>query len=795
MFKKPHKINILLLIVIFFYACNTARRVPQGKALLQENYVDGVKREMAEILEEQIRQQPNRRILSSYKFFLGVYNTFDTTYKKNKLRRRLIRIGEEPVIYDSTMNHLSVINIKQALFNMGYYDAEVTWKDTLVGKKRNYAKVYYGVKLNKSYIISKVDYYVGDRYLDSLVHAEVANSYIKVNHVFNKSDFDAERNRITTQLRNLGYYYFNKEYIYYQLDSLVDSLQIKVKVMIENPPNFSEHQVYRISDVYINIENPANFRKRDTVYHYYKDYYIRRNGYNVARDVLLTKIFIYKGDLYRQRSTTATYDHLNDLQLFRFVNIVYAVDTSRWVRKTIHDEYRGDYEFFGDTTGSPPSLICYINMAPTNKYEFVIEPQGIISDPISIAANRNINYGGAISVLLANKNILTKAETFQLKANGALAYQFNTPGTIFEKELAYKQLGLEAQLKVPKFVLPWDFKFVDARNSNTTYNLNYSAEGFQEFKRDVFAVSNRYQTTLFRSLILNFSPIDISFIQSRITDLEFRRRIEANTLTKIQFQPKFIVSIRAFALYNSKRTIFNMPQFSGRIGLESSGFLLNALSKTLNADYNTSIKAYELFGVPYSQFVRGDVDLRYTIKVFGLKSVAFRFYGGVVLPRANSAYTGVPFEKRFFVGGTNDLRGWRIRRIGPGSFYYDDTSDFYRAGDVKLMVNGEYRTLLYKAFSGAVFFDAGNVWNIKPEAGKPGAEFNPFLFYKQIALDVGLGLRYDFDFFVLRLDAAMPVFDPRNLPDGSSKWVMKRIHSFKDFNRNINLNVAIGLPF
>ncbi len=798
MFKKSHKINILLLLVVFFYACNTARRVPKGKALLQENYVKGVSREMKDLLKAQIRQQPNRRILFVDKFFLNIYNAFDTTYKKGKIRKRLIRLGEEPVIYDSMTNFSSVQNIKQALFNMGYFDSEVSWKDTLVGKKKNYARVYYTVKPKQKYKISKVAYYVSDRYLDSIINTEVRNSYIKVDHIFSKADFDAERARITAQVRDLGYYYFNKEYIYFEVDSFVspDTPTVKIKVIVENPEQFSEHKIYRISDVYITIDNPNIFKKPDSAFVEYKRYYFKRNSYNISRDILLSKIFIYKSELYRQRNTVASYEHLNDLQLFRYVNINYVLDTSHWVHLTIHDDLKEDVEFFGDTTNAPPALLCYISMAPTSKYEFVVEPQGILSDQSAIAGtNRNTNYGGAMNLLFLNKNILTKGETFQLSANGALAYQFDQTNRVFNKPISYKTLGLDAQLKIPKLVIPGNFKFIDARNSNTIFNVNYSYELFKEFQRDVFGIGYRYQTTLFKKYVINFSLLDISYIQSKILDADYATRINQNTLTRIQFQPKFIVSMKLNLQINSKTVINNVPRYAIRTGLESSGLLLHTFSKSLNAKYDTSYHAYKLFGVPYSQFYRADLDLRYNIKTGITKSVAMRLYGGIAIPRENSLFTGVPFEKRFFVGGTNDLRGWRIRKIGPGSFYYDDTLDFYRGGDIKLMFNTEYRSGLYKTLSGAVFIDAGNVWNIKKDPAKPGADFNTLEFYKQIAVDGGLGLRYDLDFFVIRLDAAIPLFDPRNKPGGDDKWVIRNIKNWTGFTNNLNLNIAIGLPF
>ncbi len=795
MFKKSHKINILLVIVMFFYACNTARRVPQGKALLQESYITGVNRDLGDVLKGQIQQQPNRKILKSFKLFLAFYNTFDTTAKKTWLRRKFIGLGEEPVIYDSSLNKNSTQNIKQALFNLGYYDAEVTWTDTLLGKKSNYAKVYYQVKKKDAYSVSKVDYYVSDRILDSVVNSEIGNSYIRVGRNFDKSDFDAERSRITNQVRNLGYYYFNKEYIYFELDSIADSLHVRVKVIIENPEQYSEHKNYNISAVYLTIENPSYYGSRDTSFNNYKGYQIKRNGYNIARDILLTKIFIYQGDRYRQKNTVATYDHLNDLQLFRYVNIVYTLDTSRWVHIIIQDPYRGDYEFFGDTTEAQPTLICSIRMSPTSKYEVVLEPQAIISDQSVIGGEKNTNYGGALNVLFRNKNILTKGETFQLTANGALAYKFDNSNKILNKEFAYKQFGLDAQVKIPKFILPVNFKFIDARSSNTTYNINYSTEVFNEFKRDIFGVSNRYQTALLNKFILTVSPLDLSYIQSKIKDPLFEAQINANTLTRIQFQPKFIVSMRAFALYNSPSMVNNSPLFSARLGLESSGFLLYRLSQKLNANYDDTIKAYTLFGVPYSQFIRGDIDLRYNYHVGSMKSLAVRFYAGLANPKQNSQYTGIPFEKRFFVGGTNDMRAWRIRKIGPGSYYYADDQDFYRAGDLKLMFNMEYRTILYKAISMALFADAGNVWNVKKEVGKEGAEFSLTRFYKEIAMDFGVGIRYDFDFFVLRLDAAFPIFDPRDMPLAKDKWIIRNINTYDDFSRNINLNIAIGLPF
>ena len=184
MFKKLHKINRFLGLVMIFYACNTAKRVPEGKALLQENYILGVKREWREQLQGQIKQQPNRRVLfGSTKFYLLVYNIFDTTQHKNWLNKRVIRIGEEPVIYDSASNYMSVQNIKQSLFNMGYFDAEVSWKDTLVGKKKNYAKVYYSIAPQQYYTIKKIRYLVEDRFLDSLIQRDIGGSYLRVDNI------------------------------------------------------------------------------------------------------------------------------------------------------------------------------------------------------------------------------------------------------------------------------------------------------------------------------------------------------------------------------------------------------------------------------------------------------------------------------------------------------------------------------------------------------------------------------------------------------------------------------------
>ncbi len=779
---------------MFFYACNTARRIPKGKSLLKENHITGVNREMKEVLTEQIRQQPNRKILFTYKFFLSIYNTFDTTYRHNWLRKKLIRIGEAPVIYDSSLNTLSAQSIELTLFNLGYYDAKVTWKDTLVGRKHNYAKVDYSVKKNEAYTISKVNYYVGDRFLDSIVNSELGNSYIQVNHIFNKNDFDGERNRLTNQIKNLGYYFFNKEYIYFEIDSITDSLKVRVKVIIENPEEFSQHKKYIISNVFINIVNPNINQSLDSSYSDFKGFYIKKNGYNISRNVLLSKVFIHKGDIFGQKNTAATYEHLNDLQLFRYVNITYTYDTSNWVHTIIHDDYKGDYDFFGDTTNSPPVLLCLITVAPTSKYEFVVEPQAILSDQNGIGVARSTNYGGAMNVLFRDKNILSNGETFQLAANGSLAYGFDGSKILINKPIVYKQLGIDAQFRVPKLILPGNIKFVDSRNSNTIFNVNYGYEFFKEFNREIFSTAYRYQTTLFKRYTINLAPIDISYIQSKVKDQDYAARINSNTLTRVQFQPKFIVSLRLNGEFSSSAFVNNTPKYVFRVGLESSGWLMDKLTRAINTEYDTSQHAYKFLGVPYSQFYRGDIEFRYNIKTGPFSAMAFRFYGGTAIPDNNSLYTGIPFEKRFFVGGTNDLRGWRIRKIGPGSYYYADEFDFYRAGDVKLMLNSEIRKVFYKAISGAFFVDAGNVWNIKQDASKPGSEFNPFKFYKQFAVDAGLGFRYDFDFFVFRLDAAVPVYDPREIPNATKHWVLENVN-FTSFLNLLNYNIAVGLPF
>ena len=738
---------------------------------MHANVVKGTKTDYVDALKAEIKQQPNRKILGTIKFHLWVYNLGSRGKTESYLRKTMRKIGEPPVLFDSTTLEFSQKNIKQYMFNMGHYDAQVKTSYEIRHKR---AYVTYHVIPNQPYSIAAIRYDVNDRQLDTLVTNSLSKSHLKKGNIYSIEEINNERYRIALQLRNSGYYFFNKEYIFFEIDSNKSEKTIKIRVAIENPDDYSRHKCYTIQNVLLEVDNQNAFAERDTLYSEYRNVFFKLNGYRISRDIIIDRLFVEKNQKFNQRSLEATYSRLNELQIFKFISIKYQVDTTK----------------------AEPKLDCYIYLVPSKKYEFVIEPQALVTDQNNaVTSQRSTNFGLATNLQFRNRNILTKGEVFEANINYAIAVQAkkDTAFNIFRRSLSYQDVGISASLQIPRLILPIDFiRRLDTRNSKTTLNLNYLYEYFPEFSRWIASTVYGYHINV-RNTSYFFAPIDLSYIRSKLQP-EFQTLVDTSgILTRIQFLPKFIINTRFQFIYsNAAVTKSRTSTFLRLVPFETAGNLLALVARNSNMPFNSNTNAYEVFGVQFSQYFKTEFDLRFTTNYNARHATAVRLLSGVAIPYGNSSKVGLPFEKRYFIGGTNDLRAWRIRNIGPGAF--DESKDFERAGDFKLLFNGEYRFNIYGSFKGAVFYDMGNVWTLKNDSLKSGAHFKAKSFFKESAIGTGLGLRYDFDFFLIRLDAALPVRDPRNTL--SNNWVINQIFTQKRWIvDNTLLNLAIGYPF
>ncbi len=685
---------------------------------------------------------------------IGAKATLRRGQDTGRIRKLLIEeVGEPPVLTDTQMIERSAQNLSQYLFNRGFFDNEVSYKTKSILKRTT---VTYQVKEGTVYRIKNIVIKTADRPIHQLVSANMEKSYLKAGKPVEYEDMGKERDRITLLLRNTGYYFFNKAYIEFKLDSSVKINEVTINILINERADGVLHRPQTISKVSLIIYNGLSVP--DTLVS--KGISFVRNGYKIKTPILIRSTMLAEKQLYRQLNVDNTYTRLLALGLFKFVNI----------------------NFTSDTTLGSPGLNAYITVSPTLKHDFSWEPQVITSERSLGLQNNSLgrNYGIANEFVLKNKNVFRNAEEFNIRWRQSFETQFSTGSSL--GPLSNISNNFSAELVIPKLLFAGKFdRNPSFQNTKTSMTFSFLLEKNPNFTRTVFPFSFGYQVTsgLF---LFNFSPLNISFNKAEVSS-DFREKLNVKDSLFIErlFSNYIITGPKFFLYYSTKLINPNNYWDISSNALEISGL---AMSKIF--------KEKELFGVPFSVFIRSDVDIRYHQNLDVNNRMVYRIYSGIGSPIGKNAF--LPFERRFFVGGTNSLRAWRPRTIGPGTYSDASSVQIDKSGEILLQGNTEYRfSILPGRLEGALFLDAGNIWNIKSDSLFTNSTFGFKKFYREFAFNTGLGLRYDFSFFLIRFDWGIPLHDP-SYTEGD-RWVIKNISDRKwVFNQTI-LNIAVGYPF
>ncbi|MBI4947410.1 MAG: BamA/TamA family outer membrane protein [Bacteroidetes bacterium] len=823
--KKVISNHILYCLLLIAYclsllSCNPTKKLSEGELLLKKNVVydksSGI--DKSEI-ESYIKQKPNRKMLF-WRFYLNIYNSVNreklekrkgkrniridsvnakrirendlkssqlkavgkkqdkvSLKSKERLTRRewLISIGEPPVIYDSLLAHKSVKQIKLFLNNKGYFNNVV--KDS-VKIKRKKAVVYYIVHSGQPYRVRNLKYEIKDSALSRFVHSKELNALIKHGEKYDLDILDKERDRITSLLRNEGYFYFAKDYIYFEVDSFLGSHEVDITLGIKNPmmkipePKDSiaesTHKRYYLNNIYIqtDYDSKRNLTPTDTLL--VNDYYLLSTGKLIYKPRLITDaVFLVKGDLFQQVNYESTYKRLSELKLFRSVQLQ-----------------------FSDIGNS--HLDCSVYLSNIPKQSFSIEPQYI---------NTSSTQGIEGNVIYQNKNSFKGGEIVEVKLKGAIEVQKSLSGqeknvlTNTKSDIPFNTLefGGQVNLYVPRFLTPFGIQGRKSNNAKTNFTSIYNYQKRPDFGRSISNVAFGYSwnETPTKTHIIN--PIEFSLVNIFNVSSSLQSTIDnsKDLFLKNSYSDHFTIGTR-YAFIFSNQNIRKQQNFSYlRIGVEGAG---NGLRGAFNFVDHYIEKlpfqnnSYLIDSIPFSQFVRADIDYRYYKIVNRADKVVFRAAVGWGTPLQNLSV--LPLEKSFFSGGPNGIRAWQARTLGPGG-YQESTANAAadKIGDIKIEGNLEYRFHVIKLINAALFVDAGNVWLGKKYASYPLGEFDTQAFFGQIALGAGLGLRLDFNFFIIRLDGAIKIKDP-SLPEGE-RWTLNK----QPFKRSPILNFGIGYPF
>ena len=829
------KFLFLLFIYTLIAACNPSRRLKDDEHLLSKiKVIDKDTKITNADITGYIKQKPNRRIFKVVRFHLWLHNLInedrvkrrrilrDASFaKRNEIRlakgktakknsKRLLGEwvldnSEAPVVYDSVLTKKSVRQLKSLLNKKGYFTSSVT--DSVYYTNRHEVNVYYKIHAASPLKIEQLDYKIQDDSLRYYVFVDTMNSLVKKGNNYDEDVFDSERERITANLNNNGYYLFTKDYIYYQWDSSDRKARITLGIknfatkFSENSDSIVEspHERFYINDVFIETDfvlkrqegfardtiKVDDFGKRIVDKNINPSYYIiHTDKLRYKTRVLLNTIFIHKGEIYRLKTVEDTYKRLQEIKSFKSINISFVpCETDK--------------------------LNCFIRLTPILKQSYTIEADG---------KNTSGNFGIGGSIVYQNRNLLKGAEVFELKFKGSIEATKTVNNTSslkgFQKFNAI-EYGPEANIYVPRFLIPFNIKAPKRANPKTVFTSSYTFQHLPYLINNIPNFYTRYITNLSfgynwkqsSQISHSVTPLMVSIVKVELPSELADYLTHTNIFIQNSFSPHVTTSTRYTFTYN-QQNINKLTNFSFfRLNAESSGNILRGTYQLINsAQPNTLRKddqgSYYMFGIPFSQYVRTDVDYRYYLSPNEDNKLVFRFAAGIGKPFAN--YSSLPFERSFFGGGVNDIRAWQARSLGPGSYSSNGQTNLDQSGDGQLQFNVEYRFKIIKQFNGALFVEGGNVWLREPDSKRPGGDFQFDRFYKEIAIGSGIGLRADFSFFVIRLDLGIKLYDPQFAE--SQRWVIQNYNNY-DWREKYSdshyhqkygflaLNLGIGYPF
>ena len=753
-------------------ACSATKFIPEGDYMLENVSVKSTDKNLdVSVLKGYIRQHPNSKWFSLLKVPMGPYalSGCDTT---KRINRFLQRIGEAPVVFDTVQANRSGENMLAAVKNMGYLNAQVEQQRTVKGKK---LRLSYSIMPGERYKVRNIHYVVDDSVVDRIVREYAGFSLLQSGMPFDLNVLDEERGRISSHLQNSGYYRFNREYVRFVADTCVGNHEVDLEVRIplyrtsaESEPEL--HRRYKINRVVFAGSGVALESPEDTVgaehltYEGFPIYYKERLAFRPS--VFTNNNAVMPGLLYRERDVQRTYNHFGQLGAVMFSNV-----------KMMENDSLPNY------------LDCFITVHENKTRSVGAELEG---------TNSAGDLGAALLLTYQNRNLFRGSELFSLKLRGAFEAITGLEGY---SDQNYMEISVEAGLTFPNFRLfHFNGRERDMVRATSEISLLYDSQNRPEFHRRVLTGALRYRwhspNGLWRHRI---DLIDLNYVFMPWISDTFRRdyledETDRNAILRYNYENLFIMRLAYSFTYNSQRNATSIADYGSnalglRFNIESAGNLLYGGSHLFGASQNGD-RQYTLFNIAYAQYVKGDFDLSKSFRFDDRNSLALHFGVGVAYPYGNS--TILPYEKRYFSGGANSVRGWSVRELGPGRFTGGDGRiDFInQTGDIKLDLSAEYRTFLFWKLHGAVFVDAGNIWTIRDYAEQPGGQFRLKSFWKEIAVSYGLGFRLNFDYFILRLDGGMKAINPA-YTDARRHYPL--IHP--NFHRDFTLHFAVGLPF
>ncbi len=788
--------RILLLLAAFVSAsCSVTRNLPEGSYLLTRVTIDTDKevrhkeRLAAEDFQPYVRQLPNKRLLGT-NFYAWLYSKANPD-KENWWNRVKRRIGQEPVLLDMDLTRKTRDNFEGYMRQRGFYSSDATFEiDTTRHRK---ARVTYRIRQGRPTRITAFGYDFRDRFLEPIIGADTAQSLIRVGEIFDIDVLRSERERITEELTRRGYFNFSVNDIEYIADTLRGDYSADLTLVVKQRAttvDLEGHAVAENNVVYkydrINVypdydpaiarDDTTMLRQLDTLRYRGLDIIYRGARPNVRPKMLRQSIALYPKQIYDAQEVSRTYSDLVSLACFKGARIDFrpVVDTARpptlltYVGRQIGDSLFTEHTREG-------LLRCDIRCTPALKQSVKVDVEGSMTSTF---------YGLSATAGYQNRNVFRGADVLDVAFT--LGYEYMRAPDARKKTA--KEFAVTASLTFPRLLLPFGLgRFKSLRQPRTKFELSMNFQDRPYYRRSLTGGSWSYAWAHHFSSF-TFRPVDITVVDVGYLDEAFAASLKNQYLIN-SYRSQLIAGLAFGYTYNNQsRTRLNNAGFTQlRLNIETAGNLVGGLAHLFGKpvpgeDY------YNIFRIRYAQYFRVDINASRKIRLGTKTALAGRIFAGVGVAYGNA--DALPMDKLFYVGGSNSMRGWTPRTLGPGSIP-EPKDQLYpsQLGDMRLEANLEFRFPIWGIVNGATFLDAGNIWFVRSNAAEyaPEAVFHFKNFYKQLGFNTGLGVRVDIKFAILRLDWGLQLHNP-NLPHGQ-RW----IRNFR-WSRTA-LNFGVGYPF
>lgn len=757
----------IIIASIFIIGCSTTRHLTEDEKLYTgadvkiepENKIPD-RRAMRRELEEVLRPSPNDKFLGLFRHRLWFYTLAGEDAERGLRGWIRNRLGQPPVLLDHANPGNTSILMTNRLENLGYFHANVDYE---IREKQRTANILYTVRPGRPYRINNIAFPEPDTELKENIGLTKEETLLSEGEIFRLSQLREERERIDVELKNTGFYYFNADYIRFRADSTIGDHKVNLYLAVREDTPPEARRRYRMGNIFVypdyELDRDMTAAEPDTVFSHEK--YIIQHDDRFKPHMFHRFIFLNPGEYYNRQDHVLTINRLMGLGTFRFVNM----------------------RFHRDEEAPEPTLDTHIYLRPVTDRSLRAEFRAVSKSNDLAGPGFNVGY--------RNRNFLSGAELFTVDLHTSFETQVGGDRRGF---LDQYHIGVETELQIPRIISPIP---VFVRESlfvpRTRIRLGYEVlDRIDELRLNSFSTRFGYVWMSGRHVRQELDPVGIHYVRSSIHDPE-DVGIDPATLRSLETQ--FIVGTTYSLYFNNQTDNRRRNHTYFNFNLDLSGNTLHLLQNLFRSEEATEDQPFTLFGIPYSQFTRAEIDYRYYLRTGTKSSIVTRLITGVGVPYGNS--TSMPYVKQFFIGGTNSIRAFPARSLGPGTLPPPDAdgSRIDRTGDIRIETNLEYRFPLISIVRGAFFVDAGNIWMISEEEDRQGTQFNFDTFLGEFAVGAGFGIRLDASFFVLRFDVAFPLRKPY-LPAGE-RWVVDDI----DFSNsrwrsdNLTFNIAIGYPF